>query len=74
MSKEPNVEGLSIEAMPEICTVDELAEFFRVTRPTAIKWLKEDKLPEAFKIGGRWRIPKENILALAQSMYGKKDN
>ncbi|ANA87291.1 helix-turn-helix DNA binding protein [Gordonia phage Gibbles] len=73
MSKENGTEGLSVETMPELCTVDELAEFFRITRPTALKWLKENQLPEAFKIGGRWRIPKENILALAHSMYGKKD-
>lgn len=73
MNKENGTEGLTIETMPELCTAEELAEFFRITKPTSLSWLKENRLPNAFKVGGRWRIPKEDILELAKSMYGKRD-
>lgn len=66
--------GLKSEDMPDICTPDQLASYFQITKPTAIEWLKRGKLPEAFKIGGRWRIPKSAIIKLAHELYGVKEN
>lgn len=66
--------GLKGEDMPDICTPDQLASYFQITKPTAIQWLREGKIPDAFKIGGRWRIPKAAIQKLAHDMYGSKEN
>lgn len=73
MPETDNDKPLTFENLPELCTVKELALFFRITVPTAKKWLNKNDLPSAFKIGGQWRIPKEDILALVKSMYGRKD-
>lgn len=67
-------EGLRSEEMPDICTPEQLASYFQITKPTAIAWLREGKLPTAFKIGGRWRIPKSAITQLAHDMYGNKED
>lgn len=64
---------LTVDDLPELATMEELALFFRVSVPTAKKWVQSDSLPQAFKLGGRWMIPKEDIINLAKSMYGKKD-
>lgn len=65
--------ALTLENMPDLCLKKEVAEFFRVRPETVAVWLKEKKFPQAFKLGGQWRFPKEDIMALAHSMYGKVD-
>ncbi len=73
--KKPSSEFVKSEDLPDLCRPRELADYFRVSLPTAIKWLttKENPpLPEAFKVGRQWRIPKEAIIRLAHDMYGER--
>lgn len=71
--KRDSDEPLTLENMPELCTINELAEFFRITVPTAKKYVQSDKLPQAFIMGTKWLIPKEDIINLAREMYGNKE-
>lgn len=61
-----------VEDLRELNTPEEIAEFFRVSALIMRKWLRSDQFPNAFKIAGRWRIPRQDVLDLAQSLYGKK--
>lgn len=72
MTEEKQEKYLTYENLPELMLIDEVALFFRVTVPTAKKWLKDGSLPSSFKIGAGWRIPKEDVIAKAHSMYGYK--
>ena len=44
----------------EIMTLTELQKYLRITKPTAIKILKEKKI-SANKVGGQWRILKSEV-------------
>lgn len=46
--------------MPQIMTVKELAEFFRLKEATVCRLAAEGKLP-AFKVGKSWRFDMEEI-------------
>lgn len=70
MPEKQNKEPLTIQNMPELCTVKELAEFFRISVPIAKKWLGTESLPQSFKLGNKWLVPKEDIINLAKSLYG----
>lgn len=41
-------------------TIEDLAEYLKVTRRTIYEWLKRDKIP-ALKLVGQWRFRKEKI-------------
>jgi excisionase family DNA binding protein len=41
--------------MDELLTVDEVADYLRVSRSTVWRWCQARKIP-AFKIGREWRI------------------
>ena len=57
--------------LPDLCKPEHIAAYFDVTKPTVMTWLRSGKFPEAFKIGGSYRIPKESVRAYAESKYGK---
>ena len=44
----------------KVITLGELQEYLRITKPTAIKFLKEGKI-RANKVGGQWRILKSEV-------------
>ena len=41
-------------------TIEDLAEYLKVTRRTIYEWLKRDKIP-ALKLVGQWRFKKDKI-------------
>ncbi|MDD2751559.1 MAG: helix-turn-helix domain-containing protein [Candidatus Omnitrophica bacterium] len=43
-----------------LMTIDDLAQYLKVTRRTIYEWLKHNKVP-AVKIVGQWRFKKEKI-------------
>lgn len=49
-------------------TADEVAKFLRVTKQTALRWLKSGVIPGGFQLteGGVWRINRETFLAWLQ--------
>ena len=47
-------------AMSELMTIEDLAEYLKVTRRTIYDWLKHNKIP-AVKLVGQWRFRKVKI-------------
>lgn len=43
-----------------LMTIEELAEYLKVTRRTIYDWLKHNKIP-AVKLVGQWRFRREKI-------------
>ncbi len=43
-----------------LMTIDDLANYLKVSRRTIYEWLKENKIP-AIKLVGQWRFKKEKI-------------
>jgi len=41
-------------------TIEELADYLKVTRRTLYEWLRHNKIP-AVKLVGQWRFQKEKI-------------
>lgn len=46
--------------MPKLLTVQEAAEYLRVTDQTVIRYIKSEQL-EAKKVGRGWRIPEDQL-------------
>lgn len=46
--------------MEEILTVQEVANYLRISRSTIWRWCSEGKLP-AFKVGRSWRIRRTSV-------------
>ena len=44
----------------ELMTMEDLAEYLKVTRRTIYDWLKHNKIP-ALKLVGQWRFKKDRI-------------
>lgn len=49
-----------IKLKEELMTIEELADYLKVSRRTIYEWLKEQKIP-AVKLIGQWRFKKEKI-------------
>lgn len=59
------------EPSEEFYDTARVAELFGVTAETITNWCKKGGLfPNAFRINGRWRIPRADVLRLANSRYG----
>ena len=43
-----------------LMTIDDLAQYLKVTRRTIYEWLKQDKIP-AIKLVGQWRFKRDKI-------------
>lgn len=52
--------------MNEILTVQEVANYLRVSRVTIWRWCKQGVLP-ASRIGRNWRINREDLLMMLES-------
>jgi excisionase family DNA binding protein len=64
--------------MDEILTVQEVAQYLKVSRSTVWRWCNQRKLP-AFKIGHHWRVHRsvvEKIIGqnLAQTVERRNNN
>ena len=49
----------------ELLTVQEVADYLRVSRVTAWRWCQEGTIP-AFRIGRNWRIRRDKLLELEE--------
>jgi excisionase family DNA binding protein len=47
----------------DLLTIEEAAEYLRLSKKTTWRWCKSGRLP-AFKIGHQWRISKADLEAL----------
>ena len=50
-----------------LMTIEDVAEYLKVTRRTIYEWLKHNKIP-AIKLVGQWRFKKEKIDAWIESI------
>lgn len=48
----------------ELLTVQEVAEYLRVSRVTVWRWCQQGILP-AFRIGRNWRIRRDELLVMS---------
>lgn len=67
----PTPEDVAQE-LPDLLLVDEAAAYFRVQRTTFVGWLRKGLLPDAYKIGGTWRIPKDAVRAHDRYLRGDR--
>ena len=51
----------------ELLTVKEAAVYLRVSRVTAWRWCQQGVIP-AFQVGRTWRIPKDELLELKETL------
>jgi excisionase family DNA binding protein len=51
--------------MDEILTVQEVADYFKVSRSTVWRWCKEGKI-SAFKVGRGWRLRRTEMEKLIE--------
>ncbi|WP_129633780.1 helix-turn-helix domain-containing protein [Candidatus Oscillochloris fontis] len=49
-----------LQTMRDVLTVDEVAEYLRVSRATVCRWCVQKRLP-AFKIGKGWRVQRSDL-------------
>lgn len=49
-----------LHTMRDVLTVDEIADYLRVSRATICRWCGTGKLP-AFKIGKSWRVQRNDL-------------
>jgi len=60
--------------LPEICTLEEVAQFFRETPLTIRRQInqreKTGDFKRAFKKGGRWKVPRQDVEDYVQKMFG----
>jgi len=54
----------------ELMTIEDLAEYLKVTRRTIYEWLKRNKIP-AVKMVGQWRFRKDKIDAWIEGASNK---
>jgi excisionase family DNA binding protein len=52
---------LGLDKLPEVSTLQELAEFLRVSKDTIRRLMREDSL-KGFKLGKDWRFEKEEVI------------
>ena len=51
---------MNYTARSELMTIDDLADYLKVTRRTIYDWLKNNKIP-AIKLVGQWRFKRDKI-------------
>jgi|GEM_PF-1049424 excisionase family DNA binding protein len=49
-----------LQTMRDVLTVDEIADYLRVSRATICRWCGTGRLP-AFKIGKSWRVQRNDL-------------
>lgn len=57
----------------DVLTVNEVADYMRVSRVTAWRWCKDGVIP-AFRIGGRWRIHKVDLFQCLEEAKARAAN
>lgn len=48
------------QALPSVLTVNEVANYLRVSRTTVCRWCSDGRLP-AFRIGRAWRVQRLDL-------------
>jgi len=59
--------------MDEILTVQEVAEYLKLSRTTIWRWCNEGKL-QAFKVGRGWRIHRAEVEKIVGQNFGAMED
>ena len=59
-----------LETMDEILTVEEMAQYLKVSRSTVWRWCNEGKV-SAFKVGRGWRVHRSQLEKIMGQKIGK---
>lgn len=59
------------ENIPEVMTLKECCEILKVGKNTMLELLHTNRI-EGFKIGSRWKIPKESVVEFILHSYSNK--
>ncbi|MEI7644423.1 MAG: helix-turn-helix domain-containing protein [Chloroflexales bacterium] len=62
-----------LQAMRDVLTVDEIADYLRVSRATICRWCGSGRLP-AFKIGKSWRVQRNDLEGYIQRAVSEADH
>ena len=57
----------------EVLTIDEVADFFSVSKRTIYNLLKDNELP-GVKIGGQWRFLRKDLMQVFTNQYLKNES
>jgi excisionase family DNA binding protein len=61
MAKKKVTEATAFKDMPEIMTPAQVQDLLQISRATFFRWVGEDKLPGAVKIGDSWRVTRDTL-------------
>ena len=56
---------MNLDQYPDVLTLHECQQILQVSRGTILRLLHEDELP-AFRVGNRWRVRRESMLAFIE--------
>ena len=56
---------MHLNQYPDILTIKDCQDILQVSRGTILRLLHEDELP-AFRVGNRWRVRREAVLAFIE--------
>lgn len=59
--------------LPNICTLEEVAQFLRETVSSVRLMVRRDEFPNAWRSSKGYRIPKTDVLAYIEGKFGQKD-
>lgn len=62
--------GLDIGTLPEVATVEELADLLRLSTSAVYEAVRRGELP-ALRIGRRIRFPREVVVAILRRPFGQ---
>ena len=48
--------------VPDICAPEDVALYLRISRPTALRWMREGTI-QAAKLGSRWYVTRDALLS-----------
>ena len=65
------VEVPPLDTLPEFLTPEQTQDVLQIGRATFFRWVKDNKLPGAVKIGNSWRVNRQQLKAYMQKNTNK---
>lgn len=61
MAKKTTAKTAGFDDMPELMTPAQVQALLQISRATFFRWIANDKLPGAVKIGDSWRVTRDTL-------------
>lgn len=59
--------NLTFKNAPEILKPVQVQKLLQISRTTFFRWVKEERLPGAFRLGRLWRVDRDTLKAWIES-------